>query len=54
MNGTEDQPAAGPPHLVLAGPLDDFLNSLDSNGQATAHTFRCRTCATDLACTDFG
>jgi uncharacterized protein CbrC (UPF0167 family) len=33
--------------------IDDFLDSLDSNGQATAYLFRCRTCATHLAYADF-
>jgi uncharacterized protein CbrC (UPF0167 family) len=34
--------------------IDDFLDSLDSNGQPTAYLFRCRrTCATHLAYADF-
>jgi uncharacterized protein CbrC (UPF0167 family) len=33
--------------------IDDFLASLDSDGQPTAYLFRCRTCATHLAYADF-
>lgn len=33
--------------------IDDYLRSLDKDGQPTAYLFRCRVCRTHLAYSDF-